>query len=271
LVNREPSMAERVQSFYDALAPHYHLIFDDWDRSIERQASVLGPLLESCTGRTPMKILDCACGIGTQAIGLAALGHRVVASDISRAAVDRSRQEARRRSLDISFRVSDMTSLGEIVEDDFDAVVAMDNALPHLEPAELRQAAGVIAAKLRQGGVFLAGIRDYDVLVREKPAFERPKFHGEPGNRRIVHQVWDWVAGDRYIVHLYITVQADGAWTAHHFASQYRCLLRKELSALLRDGGFGEVEWLMPAETGLYQPVVLARLGARAGTGLDVN
>jgi len=27
-------------NFYEALADYYHLIFDDWDKSIERQARI---------------------------------------------------------------------------------------------------------------------------------------------------------------------------------------------------------------------------------------
>ncbi len=38
-------MPERILSFYEPLADHYHLIFDDWDQAIERQARILNPLL----------------------------------------------------------------------------------------------------------------------------------------------------------------------------------------------------------------------------------
>jgi SAM-dependent methyltransferase len=252
-------MTERILSFYDALAGHYHLIFGDWEGAIERQARILGPLLASHASKGPLRILDCACGIGTQAIGLAALGHQVVASDFSRAAVDRARSEARRRSLAISFRVSNMTSLQEIPEKDFDVVVAMDNALPHLSLAELGQAAGAIAARLRRNGLFVATIRDYDKLILEKPAMQPPAFYGELGCRRIVHQVWDWIENNRYLVHLYITTESDQGWDTLHFVSEYRCLLREELSSLLRQTGFEDVRWLMPAESGFYQPLVLAR------------
>jgi hypothetical protein len=57
---------------YDELAEYHHLIFADWNASIEWQASVLGPLLEREAGVRHLRILDCACGIGTQALGLAA-------------------------------------------------------------------------------------------------------------------------------------------------------------------------------------------------------
>jgi len=48
-------------------------------------------------------------------------------------------------------------------------------------------------------------------------------------------------------------------WTSHHFLSEYRCLLRGELSAALELAGFEQVQWLMPQESGFYQPIVLAR------------
>jgi hypothetical protein len=61
------SMAERILSFYEPLADHYHLIFDDWNSAIERQAKILNGLLAAQIRGHPLKILDCACGIGTQA------------------------------------------------------------------------------------------------------------------------------------------------------------------------------------------------------------
>jgi SAM-dependent methyltransferase len=252
-------MAEQIRGFYDELTEYYHLIFENWDDSIERQARVLGPLLASQGCGTPSRILDCTCGIGTQTIGLATIGHRVVASDISKRAVDRARREAQRRSLEITFHVSDMTSLKEIAENNFDAVVTMDNALPHLSPAQLGQAAQAIASKLKPNGLFMASIRDYDALILDRPAIQSPAFHGTQGNRRIVHQVWDWIDERRYIVHLYITLESGGAWQAHHLVSEYRGLLREELSSLLREAGFTDIRWILPAESGYYLPLVLAR------------
>jgi SAM-dependent methyltransferase len=253
-------MSERIFSFYESLADWYHLLFEDWDRTIERQGKILGGLLASRFSGHPLRILDCACGIGTQALGFAALGHRVVASDLSRAAVNRARDEAQRRSLNICFHVSDMTSLKEVPESGFDAVTVLDNALPHLSASQLRRAGTTIASKLRAGGLFIASIRDYDKIVLERPAAQEPAFYGADPARRIVHQVWDWIASDRYVLHLYIAVQSPRGWMTHHFVSEYRCLLREELSTVLRDSGFAEVRWLLPAESGFYQPLVVATL-----------
>jgi hypothetical protein len=45
----------------------------------------------------------------------------------------------------------------------------------------------------------------------------------------------------------------------HHFVSEYRCVRRQELSDAIRSVGFPEPIWLMPAESGYYQPLILAR------------
>jgi SAM-dependent methyltransferase len=259
-------MNVQVNGFYEVLADHYHLIFEDWDSSIKRQAGVLKNLLSSEVTSEPLRILDCACGIGTQAIGLAMLGHQVVASDLCSAAVLRAQAETRRRGLTISFFVSDMTSLGEVTESGFDVVVSMDNALPHLSSDELKQAAKAIASKLSPGGLFLANIRDYDALILDRPRVQAPAFFGAPGNRRIVHQVWDWDAytgeGSGYVLHMYITVESEEGWQSHHFVSTYRCLLPQELTEALSSAGFEDIRWLMPRQTGFYQPTVCARAPA---------
>jgi glycine/sarcosine N-methyltransferase len=254
-------MAPTSSDCYDTLAEYYHLIFDDWDKSIERQSRVLNPLIVKQTGQSTVKLLDCACGIGTQAIGFAQAGHRVVASDLSRAAVARAEREARLRELDISFFVSDMTSLDEIAEGGFNVVAALDNALPHLTPSHLRRAVRSMGSKLEAGGLFMASIRDYDNLILRRPAIQRPAFYGDRGARRIVHQVWDWIDDERHTVHIYITMQSGVEWTALHFATEYRCLLRDELASALTSAGFEQMKWLTPEESGYYQPIVLARMG----------
>ena len=226
-------MSEQILSFYDPLAEHYHLIFDDWDKAIDRQGQILYPLIAKRASAGALRVLDCACGIGTQSIALAKLGHRVSGVDLSPVAVARARSEALKRSLQIDFRVSDMTSMQEITERDFDVVIALDNALPHLSLDQLTRAAATIRSVLKPGGLFMASIRDYDQILLEKPTIQQPAFYSTHGDRRIVHQVWDWVDETKYVVHLYITRQTDSGWDSLHFVSEYYCIRREQLSAIL--------------------------------------
>ena len=254
------TMPNGVVHFYDSLADAYHLIFDDWDAAIARQACVLNALIRKTLGQKCIRLHDCACGIGTQAIGLAALGYKVSGSDLSRTAICRASSEAARRGLAIEFELSDMTTLMEYSSGSFDVLGAFDNALPHLSTDQVTAAASSFSRVLRRKGLFIASIRDYDNLIQTRPEFQGPSFFGTPGSRRILHQVWNWVTEDSYDVHLYLTLQRDERWESLHFFSRYRCLLRADLTAALHVAGFTNVEWLMPASTGYYQPIVIARM-----------
>jgi glycine/sarcosine N-methyltransferase len=255
----EMPMHTAADAFYDDLAPHYHLIFEDWNRSIERQATILGPLLEQYTGQITPRVLDCACGIGTQTLGLSMRGHRLIASDISRASVIRAKREAFHRGLTIPFHVADMRDLSPLQEADFDAVLVADNALPHLLHRQDRERALCeIVGRLRPGGILLATIRDYDRLIQTRPATQPPSFYGSQSQRRIVHQIWDW-EGDEYDVHLYLSMQTSQQWTVKHYVSRYYALLRNDLEASLHLAGFTSIQWLEQEATSFYQPIVIAR------------
>jgi hypothetical protein len=81
------SDAEATLAFYDGFADDYHLAYGgDWDAAVAQQGAALDALIR---GALPAAadVLDCSCGIGTQAIGLARIGY---ASSIAR--------DARRRA-----------------------------------------------------------------------------------------------------------------------------------------------------------------------------
>ncbi len=246
------------EAFYDELAEFYHLMFEDWNRSIAAHAAVIGPLLERYTGKASPYVLDCACGIGTQSLGLAQRGHILVASDLSKAAVARASTEAKLRDLHVTFHVADMRTLSTVPESGFDAVLVADNALPHLLlQSDLEQAVGEIAAKLKDSGILLATIRDYDQLISTRPTMQGPTFYEQEGSRRFVHQVWRWEE-EQYELHLYLTLQTQSEWSVKYFVSKYRALPRRDLNLALQAAGFTKIQWLEPASTSFYQPIVVA-------------
>jgi glycine/sarcosine N-methyltransferase len=252
--------ADPISGFYDEFAPHYHLMFEDWEASMTRQAAAISAILEAeNAGRCRLRLLDCACGIGTQALGLAKLGYRVTGSDLSVGAIRRARREASLRNLTARFHVADMRQLDRLATGGFEAVICMDNALPHLlSDTDITEAVQQIRARLRPKGTLLASIRDYDQLVRDRPAVQGPAFYSHAGQRRVVSQLWDWSDDRRYTLHLYITEQTPSGWTTVHSATMYRAILREEITAILQSSGFGNVRWLLPIESGFYQPVIVA-------------
>lgn len=252
-------MTDCAQS-YDEFATHYDQMFANWDASMMRQANVLdGILRRECGDRSPVRVLDCACGIGTQSLGLAMKGYEVEGCDISSGEVERARMEALKRGLKVPFSVANMLQLTTVGRSSFDAVICMDNALPHLESDDLLRAAQQIYAKLRAGSSFIGSIRDYDRLVVDRPTMQRPSFYSDNDGRRIVFQIWDWLDERHYRFHLYITRTAQAEWRTFHLTSTYRAVLRSELGNILIEAGFSNVRWLLPAESGFYQPIFVAQ------------
>jgi glycine/sarcosine N-methyltransferase len=96
----------RPEDFYDDLASQYHLLFDDWWQAALEHAEVVARLL-TARGVAPAgsRLLDCTCGIGTQALPLAAHGYAVTATDISARAIERARAEAERRDIHLDVAV----------------------------------------------------------------------------------------------------------------------------------------------------------------------
>lgn len=256
-------MADLTQT-YDDFAAHYEQIFADWESSIMRQATVLAGILDhECGDRRPIRVLDCACGIGTQSLGLAMKGFDVAGCDLSPGAVERARSEASKRGLSIPFSVANMLELSAIPQSGFDAVICIDNSLPHLETdEELLLAAQQVYGKLRPGGSFIGSIRDYDRLIVERPTSQQPSFYSDNGSRRIVFQIWDWLDERHYRFHLYITRSKESDWRTFHCTSTYRAVLRAELQQILEHAGFTNVRWLLPSESGFYQPIFIAHRNA---------
>jgi glycine/sarcosine N-methyltransferase len=248
-----------ADGFYDLFAAHYHLLWEDWEASITRQAVAIATILERESVAAGATVLDCACGIGTQALGLAKLGFRITGADVSEGAVHRARSEAATRKLDLPFHVADMRNLNDVPASGFHAVICMDNALPHLlSESDLAQAAVEIRTKLRAGGMFVASIRDYDEILPRRPLVHGPHFFSDEGKRRIVFQVWDWQDERRYKFHMYLTRETSVGWTTLYGTSSYRAVLRQEITAILQSHAFTNVRWLFPGETGYHQPVVIA-------------
>jgi len=250
-----------TQTFYDDMATQYDKLFADWQATVHEQAALLDKLFaQKGFGRTA-RILDCACGIGTQAIGLAALGYAVTAADISEGELAQAKKRAKENGVQLRFARADFRALEETFAEKFDIVIAMDNALPHmLIKADLARAVGSITKRLAPGGIFVASIRDYDALLTGKPPYSPPYIHKTAQGQRVAFQTWRW-EGDIYTLVQYI-IEDEETLQISKFTCQYRATRRDELTALLQGSACCDVQWLFPHETGFYQPIVIGKTPA---------
>ena len=247
-----------TQTFYDNLAAQYDKLFMDWQATTQEQAVILNKLFKDNGFDNTSRILDCACGIGTQAIGIAAMGYDVTASDISDGELAQAKERAASNGVNICFEHADFCALSDTFAEQFDIVIAMDNALPHMLSKEALEAAiKSITGRVAEGGMFVASIRDYDALLMNKPPYSPPYIHKTPKGQRVSFQTWNWV-GDHYKLIQYI-IDDEEALSVSKFECEYRATRREELTEMLTACGCSRVEWKFPEETGFYQPIVIAR------------
>jgi SAM-dependent methyltransferase len=243
-----------VQAFYDELAPRYHLVYENWEASVAWQGKALASLIGEHWGAGARTVLDAAVGIGTQALGLLALGFRVTGSDLSHAAVNRARREAAARQLPLSCVVADFRAL-PLRAACADVVIVCDNALPHLEtPDDIETALGECFRCARPGGGCLVSMRDYELpppsgTVEVRPCGER----AWAGRRYHVRQVWSW-RGPRYDVSFEITPVDGVGDDATILKSSYLAIPVAHVAEVMSAVGFQGVRRV---DDRFFQPVLV--------------
>ena len=252
-----------VRAFYDQLAESYHLIFENWDQSMARQATALDGILQQRWGLARCTLLDAAAGIGTQSLGLVARDYRVIGADISTRALARARREAARRRLALPIVAADFRHLpftGAAV----DAVIACDNAIPHLlSLSEIRLALEEFRRCLRPGGACLVSMRDYTAPPPAGTVEHRP--YGERewnGRRYIAEQEWRWHGATyQLVMRIQPASESEGEGERIEVETTYFAVPVEAVLELMRDVGFVDVDRI---DNVYYQPVMV-------GTSPDVR
>jgi glycine/sarcosine N-methyltransferase len=255
-----PRTWSSVVEFYDDFAEHYHLVYGDgWHRAIRRQGEALDALIRSQL-RSARSVLDCSCGVGTQAIGLAMRGYEVTGTDISERSLARAVETARDFNVALRTARADFRDLGAL-DDDFDVVMSCDNAIPHLlDDDDVDLVLQQMHDKLRPGGLLIASTRDYEAALAERertfPPLDVP---GPP--RKLVVRVHEWDGPDdlRYTIRFLILTQTATGWEVTEHATRYRALPAARLTAAAERAGLENVEWLTAGQAHFHQPVLLAR------------
>jgi SAM-dependent methyltransferase len=253
-----------TRQFYDDLASYYHLIFENWDASMTRQGDALATLIRAELGESQpaaARVLDVACGIGTQTLPLAALGFRLVARDLSPAAVARLQREANARRLVVDAAVADMRQVGASVSGTFDVVLAFDNSVAHLlNDDELLTAFQEFLAVLRPGGAFLCSVRDYDVVQRGEPATHVYGTREDRGQRFQLTQKWFWEDPMHYQATFTVDRETPNGPARDVCAvSRFYAVSTRRLLELMGDAGFQNCRRI---DETIYQPILTGRKAA---------
>jgi SAM-dependent methyltransferase len=150
---------------YGTLAAVYDWLVPDALLTPEGNAEAFAPLLEPRS-----RVLDCAAGTGTLAVGLALAGFDVTASDASPEMVERTRALAQARGVDVRAEVRQWADLRG---GPYDAVLCVGNSLTHAQGRRGRRLALTAMKRvLRPGGLLVLTSRNWEKLRAQPPSME---------------------------------------------------------------------------------------------------
>jgi len=246
-----------MTDYYDYFAEKYHLILPDVDEAINSQGIVLKEIIQKYSRSNVKTILDCTCGIGIQTISLAALGYIVYGSDISNAELEIAVKETKKRNLAVKYCYADLRELEKSFENQFDAIISIDNAMSHLlTEKDFTLAFKSIFNRLYDGGIFLASFRDYDSILEEKPVWAySPRLRKEGETTFITVRNFEW-DGDICTSHQYFIENNNGRAVLFYNKYKQWAITRDKIARMVENTSFSECFWLFPQETNFYQPIL---------------
>lgn len=246
-----------TNDYYNYFADMYHIILPDWESDIQTEGKIIKKLLERYSETPVTSVLDCMCGIGIQTMSLALEGFQVYGSDISHGEIAFAKKESIRRGLDIEYQVADCKKLKETFLQKFDAIIAMDNAMPHLLSEEnFTVALKSIYDQLNDNGVFLASFRNYDEILKMKPTMAYPPRRKYTSSAvYTILKMWNWeediCTSEQYVI--------EDTQNDHHIYYQtYKqwAVTKETIFAICNKTSFQKKYWLLESDTDYYQPIL---------------
>jgi SAM-dependent methyltransferase len=224
---------------YGTLAGVYDYLVPEALLSPEGSAAAFDDVLG---GLAPgARVLDCACGTGTLAVGLALRGFEVAASDAAEEMVARTRALAAEHRVSVEAQTR---AWADLEGEPFDAVLCVGNSLTH---APGRAGRRVALAAMRRV------TRDGGLLAVTSRTWERPQEDGEEiveRGGRIARVRRRWHGGEPLVLEIAVAFEDDGS--TH--AERLECwpFTHEELQADLVATGFTPVASTFDPEVGRY-------------------
>jgi SAM-dependent methyltransferase len=179
---------------YDTLAEVYDWLVPELLLTPEGSAVAFAEHIEPGA-----RVLDCACGTGTLAVGLALRGHEVAATDASAAMVVRTERLAAEHGARVDTAVCGWEGLaGRGWEGAFDVVFCVGNSLPHAPGrAGRRGALRAMAAVLAPGALLVLTSRRWEQVRAEGSRLQIGERLVERGGERGL-PIYSWAIPARW-------------------------------------------------------------------------
>ena len=231
--------APLVEPSFEDIAGDFDRLFSDVSTLTDLEGDALHTILTPDQIHT---VLDCACGTGIQAIGLARRGYHVSASDISASMVEITRRKAVQEGLQIETAVSDFRDLAPWQGRQFDAIVNSGNSLTLLAgEADIMRTLHTMLQHLRTpGGVGIVGMHNYLVLQEQAQTFYLRRVTSEFDQLDLVADL-RYFGSERVEVNNIFLQRDAGGWHLKTYTKSYLLLAAEKLQTMMLAAGFKDV------------------------------
>ncbi|NUP66775.1 MAG: methyltransferase domain-containing protein [Nonomuraea sp.] len=259
-----------MRDHYRDLAADYHWIFPDRVVTPPGALGATSPgserLIEAVVAALPpgASLLDCACGIGTDAMALAGRGLRVSGSDGSAAMVE----EARRRVPGVEFATCLWQDLPGPLPAPFDVVLCLGNSLVHTgSRAAMVAALRGMRRALTPDGTLIVDSRNWELLLRERPRIvTADAFLRRDGVRSLCVYVWTFPPESGPPIQaevVFLLESGDGPVTHHRYPLDFVPFTEAELRERVEEAGFTVTESTYRDDAGRYALAAVVRPARR--------
>lgn len=246
---------------YDALPDVYEWLIPDHVLTPSGATEVFGDLVDGLPRGA--RVLDCACGTGQLAVGLASRGLDVTASDASPGMVRRTQELARESDVSIETAVATWDELPDHFDAaSFDVVFCVGNSLGHAVGAAGRASAlASMASMLSPGGRLVLNSRAWE-RVREGGSRIDVRDHLTRRNGRDAVVMYQWQIHESWEQehHLQVVVaqvEPDGSVTSSSERLSLWPFRFEELIEQLHGAGFTGVETTFDQDGGGYKVIAV--------------
>ena len=228
---------------YDIFSSDYDR-FVNWSARLAVELPFIEQQLQAAGGEGLPHTLDTACGTGMHAIALAKEGYTAAGADLSKAMVERARENARSAGVTVRFEAAGFGELAPVFgHGAFDALLCLGNSLPHVLTSQaLAATLSDFAACLGPGGLLLVQNRNFDAVLSHQARWMEPQSHRESAAEWLFLRFYDFDPDGLISFHI-VTLQRTGAapWTQRITTTRLRPLRQVEVLAALSEAGFSQV------------------------------
>ena len=200
------------------------------------------------------KVLDCACGTGTDLLMFHAMNLETYGSDLSESMLAEARKKI--ANTDINLKIVDFSNLTDNYNEKFDAVVCLNNSINEvLKDSETLSGLHSMRSVLHAGGLLVFDQGQTDASMRNPPRFA-PIVNNKNFSRLFKMDY----STDILTVNVFDFIHTDDELDFKHHSVRIRIRLQDSWSEILHEVGFAKVDFYGDWNFTLYDKESSSRL-----------